>query len=81
MKRVIMTGLLSAMVLAGISYAPMLAKAKPVSYNLPEETAAFKPGPTWKSSRITAPHVIQPTTSRLSLKAPSSRKISGTPRS
>jgi sulfite dehydrogenase (cytochrome) subunit B len=45
MKRVVMTGLLSAMVLAGIAYASITAKAKPVSYQLPEETAAFKPGP------------------------------------
>ncbi len=45
MKLLVMTGLLSAMALAGSAYAPMLAKAKPVSYNLPEETAAFKPGP------------------------------------
>jgi mono/diheme cytochrome c family protein len=45
MKRVVMIGLLSAMVLAGIAYAPIMAKAKPVSYKLPEETAAFKPGP------------------------------------
>ena len=45
MKLVVMTGHLSAMAWAGIAYAPMLAKAQPVSYNLPEETAAFKPGP------------------------------------
>ncbi|WP_249141494.1 cytochrome c [Bradyrhizobium liaoningense] len=32
------------MALAGIACAPMLAKATSVSYNLPEETAAFKPG-------------------------------------
>jgi len=45
MKRMIVTGLLGAAALAGIAYAPVMAKAKPVSYRLPEETAAFKPGP------------------------------------
>lgn len=45
MKRVVITCLLGATVLAGIAYAPFMAKAKPVTYVLPEETAAFKPGP------------------------------------
>jgi mono/diheme cytochrome c family protein len=45
MKRSVVIVLLGAAVLASIAYAPILAKAKPVSYKLPEETAAFKPGP------------------------------------
>ncbi|MEH2510354.1 mono/diheme cytochrome c family protein [Nitrobacteraceae bacterium AZCC 1564] len=45
MKRVVVSGLMSAAVLAGAAYVPITAKAKPVSYKLPEETATFKPGP------------------------------------
>lgn len=45
MKRAVVIVLLGTAVLAGIAYAPIVAKAKPVSYKLPEETAAFKPGP------------------------------------
>jgi hypothetical protein len=45
MKRVVITGLLCATILSGLAYAPSMPKAKPISYQLPEETAAFKPGP------------------------------------
>lgn len=45
MKRLVMIGLVSAAVLTVAAYAPFVARAKPVSYQLPEETAAFKPGP------------------------------------
>lgn len=45
MRRVVTTALLCAAVLTGIAYVPIMAKAKPVPYKLPEETAAFKPGP------------------------------------
>jgi sulfite dehydrogenase (cytochrome) subunit B len=45
MKRIVVIAFASAATLVGAAYVPMVAKAKPVSYQLPEETAAFKPGP------------------------------------
>ncbi len=45
MNRAVVIVLLSAATLFGAAYVPIAAKAKPVSYKLPEETATFKPGP------------------------------------
>src|SRR6201991_586915 len=45
MKRIVVIALASVATLVGAAYVPLEAKAKPVSYQLPEETAAFKPGP------------------------------------
>ena len=40
---------LVAMTIAG--YGLVAASAKPVSYTLPEETAAFKPGPNLEAAQ------------------------------
>jgi sulfite dehydrogenase (cytochrome) subunit B len=37
--------ILAAASIVAISAVPMMSMAKPVNYQLPEETAAFKPGP------------------------------------
>ncbi len=45
MKRAVVIVSMSAAVLAITAYAPVVVKAKPISYKLPEETSAFSPGP------------------------------------
>ncbi len=37
--------ILAAVSIVAISATPMISMAKPIGYQLPEETAAFKPGP------------------------------------
>jgi mono/diheme cytochrome c family protein len=39
------TSILAAASLVAITAVPMISMAKPFGYQLPEETAAFKPGP------------------------------------
>jgi len=39
------TSILAAASIVAISSVPMISAAKPFGYQLPEETAAFKPGP------------------------------------
>ena len=45
MKRTALLGLAAACSLAIITAIATVVSAKPVTYQLPEETAAFKPGP------------------------------------
>jgi mono/diheme cytochrome c family protein len=45
MKRPIVFILMCTAMLAITAYAPVVVKAKPISYKLPEETVAFNPGP------------------------------------
>jgi hypothetical protein len=54
--------------------------AAPVNYKLPEETAAFKPGPNLEVVQNNAPPATRPTISTPSRAAPNSRRISGRPR-
>ncbi len=82
MKRstlVALTGLTGMMV--GVCSSGLVeVSAKPVSYKLPNETAAFKPGPNLEIVRTIARRVIRPTMSRSSLGVLNSRKTSGGPR-
>lgn len=42
---------LPAAAIAGLLAAALAANAKPVTYDLPEETAAFKPGPNLEAAQ------------------------------
>jgi len=78
MTRTHVLALTAAASLTGMAGLDLLAvDAKPVSYELPAENAALKPGPTSSWFKATAPGAIRSTISRPSRAGRSSRKTSG----
>jgi cytochrome c553 len=51
MKRSTLVALASIFATAIAGYALVAASAKPISYTLPDETAAFKPGPNLEAAQ------------------------------